>query len=236
VRSLAETWAARTTRWMLVALAIACAGAAHAATPCPPLDSTATWARVNRAWSVESHSGWSSDSLRRVLLDLADRDQAARQDFGARITDSTYVRALMAHDDSLAAIATAILDRFGLPTRSLVGAAGSDAFMLVVQHNWSLQERVLALAQNAPAGQISPERLALLEDRVLVHQKKKQRYGTQFDLGRDGRFHFAPNEDLPGLAARRERAGLMPLDQYVCMMEEAGMQIDRASVPKTTRR
>jgi len=225
----------RRSAWTLVALAMTSAGAAHAATPCPPLDSTATWARVNRAWSVESPGGWTSDSLRRVLLDLAERDQAARQDFGARITDSTYVRALMAHDESLATTARAVLDRFGLPGRRLVGAAGSDAFMLVVQHNWSLQERVLALAHKAPPGEISPERLAMLEDRIRVHQKRKQRFGTQFDLGHDGRFHFSPNEDLPGLASRRERAGLPPLDLYVCMMEEAGMQIDHASLPKAAR-
>jgi Family of unknown function (DUF6624) len=129
----------------------------------------------------------------------------------------------------------AILDRGGLPTRLLVGAEGSDAFMLIVQHNWLLQERVLALARRAPQGSLSPQALAMLEDRVLEHQGKRQVYGTQFTLGTDGMFRFAANQDLGGLARRRERAGLPPLEQYVCMLEEAGMRVDRSSLPPQIR-
>jgi hypothetical protein len=200
-------------------------------TRCPPLDSTAAWARVNRSWSNEIGQTWSNDSLRQVLLAMAARDQEARRDFGAQATDTAYGRRLMALDSTLADQMTEILAVYGLPTRALVGAAGADAAMLVVQHNWPLQERVLDAARAVPAGQISPQALAMLEDRVLVHQGKRQRYGTQFDLGPDGLFHFAPTEDLPGLERRRTRAGLPPLPQYVCMMEEAGIRVDRGSLP-----
>jgi hypothetical protein len=199
---------------------------------CAPLDSTAAWARNNRAWSQENGQVWSNDSLRRVLLGLRDQDQAARKDFGSRFRDSAYARELTALDSALATRMAEILDRFGLPTRSMVGAAGSDAAMLVVQHNWSLQERVLALSEALTPGQLSPQALAMLEDRVRVHQGKPQRFGTQFNAGTDGMFHFAATDDLAGLAARRTQAGLPPLDQYVCMMEEAGMRIDLSSLPR----
>lgn len=197
-----------------------------------PIDSTAPWARANRAWSAEAGLTWSNDSLRRVLLAMRDRDQAIRANFGERVGDTAYVRELMARDSALAEDMRGILDRFGLPTRSLVGPAGSDAAMLVVQHNWSLQERVLAMAHPLPGGEISPQALAMLEDRVLVHQGKPQRYGTQFSSGTDGLFRFDRTDSTAGLADRRERAGLPPLAVYVCLMEEAGMRIDRSSLPE----
>ena len=204
---------------------------------CPPIDSTAKWAQVNRAWTSQRAAGWSNDSLRRVLLDLQAEDQAARREFGARVTDTTYLRTLIQKDSALSEHLMAIIDRFGFPTRSMVGPDGATSAMLIVQHAVpSFQERVLAITRSVPSGELSPEALAMLEDRVLVHQGKPQRFGTQFTLGNDGVFRFAPTEDVAGLATRRELAGLPPLDLYVCMMEDSGMRIDRATVPGARRR
>ena len=205
------------------------------ASSCSVFDTTAAWAVVSRAWSSETGLRWSNDSLRLVLLSLRDRDQAPRAEFGARIGDSLYVRRLMTLDSTLAAEMAMILDRFGLPTRSMVGPAGSDAAMLIVQHSWPLQERVLALAQAIPPGEISPEKLGMLEDRVLVHEGKPQRFGTQFTAGSDGVFRFAPVSDPATLDARRAAAGMPPLRQYVCLLEEAGMRVDRGSLPPMFR-
>jgi len=206
--------------------------AALQADSCPPIDTTAAWVRTSRAWSSEAGLRWSNDSLRRVLLALGERDQAPRAEFGARAGDTLYARKLISLDSTLAVELTVILDRFGLPTRSMVGPAGSDAAMLLVQHSWSLQERVLALAKALPPGEISPEKLAMLEDRVLEHRGEPQRFGTQFTLGKDGLFRFAPTAELAGLDARRAAAGMPPLALYVCLMESAGMRIDRASLPR----
>lgn len=199
--------------------------------PCAPLDSTAPWALVNRTWSHDSAAPRTNEALRLRLLAMVEKDQAMRADFGSRITDSVYARQLMALDSALARDAQAILDSVGVPTRRMVGPDGADAFMLVVQHNWSLQPTVLALAKRLPAGELSPQALAMLEDRVLVHEGMPQRFGTQWNSGSDGIFHFAPTDDLAGLEARRAHAGLPPMDQYICMLEEAGMRIDRASFP-----
>ena len=220
---------------LLLGVLAPCRHAAGQRSPCPPLDTAAAWARANRAWSDEMGLRWSNDSLRRVLLNLRDRDQAPRAEFGARVGDTLYGRQLMSLDSTLTAEMGVILDRFGLPTRSMVGAAGSDAAMLVVQHSSSLQERVLALAKLAPPGQISPEKVAMLEDRVLVHQGKQQRYGTQFTAGPDGVFRFAPVSETATLDARRSAAGMPPLRQYVCLFEEAGMRVDRGSLPPIFR-
>lgn len=205
------------------------------ASVCPPLDTAATWARTSRAWSNEAGLHWSNDSLRGVLLTLRDRDQAARADFGTRVGDTLYARQLMTLDSTLAAELSVILQRFGLPTRSMVGALGSDAAMLIVQHSWPLQERVLTLANAMAPGQLSPEKLAMLEDRVLVHQGKPQRFGTQLTLGPDGVFRLAPASDVAGLDERRAAVGMPPMTQYVCLLEDAGMRVDRGSLPSIFR-
>lgn len=69
----------------------------------------------------------------------------------------------------------------------------------------------------------------------LVHQGKPQRFGTQFTLGPDGLFRFAPGSDIADLDTRRSAVGMPPLPQYVCMLEEEGMRVDRASLPAGVR-
>lgn len=202
--------------------------------PCA-IDTTAAWASVSRTWSNERGVRWSNDSLRLVLLAMQARDQSAREEFGQRVGDTLYGRKLIDLDSALAAEMTSILDRYGLPTRDLVGPAGSDAAMLIVQHSWSLQERVLESARAVLPGQISPEKLAMLEDRVLVHRGEPQRWGTQFTLGPDGVFRFAPIADAVGLDARRAAAGMPPMSLYVCLLEEAGMRVDHTSLPPPLR-
>jgi hypothetical protein len=202
---------------------------------CPPVDTTASWAQVNRAWSNETNLHWRNDSLRSVLLALREQDQAARADFRAHINDTLYLREMQGTDSIIAGHMAVILDHFGLPTRSMVGAAGADAAMLIVQHSWPLQERVLALATGMPLGEISFQSMALLEDRVLVHQGKAQRFGTQFTFGSDGLARFDPVSDTADLDARRATAGMPPLDQYVCVLEAAGMHIDHGSLPPVSR-
>lgn len=199
--------------------------------PCPAPDSLASWIQVLRGWKTEVPGTWRHDSLRQVLLSMAAADQAARRDFGARVGDSTYARALFVDDSARAVAMRAILDHFGLPGRSLVGAAGADAAMLLVQHNAPLQSRALALATKLPPGQVSPEALAMLEDRVAVSAGRPQRYGTQFTLGPDTSFRLAPVLDPLNLAARRASAGLPPMPLYVCWLEESGMRVDRSSIP-----
>jgi hypothetical protein len=216
----------------IAAIAITAPVLAAQRPPCPPMDSTATWARVNREWSADRNRGWSNDSLRLVLLALEKEDQAARRDFGALTGDTAYFRRLVAADSVRSATLIAIIDKVGLPTRSMVGPDGAAAVMLMVQHAVpALQERVLDMTKALAAGEISPPALAMLEDRVLVHQGRRQRFGTHFTLAPEGVFRFAPTDDLAGLAARRDAAGLPPLNLYVCLMEEAGMRIDRSSLP-----
>lgn len=219
-------------RLFLVAALLWPALAASQAAPCPPLDSLAPWARVQRAWQSERGQTWTDDSLRRELIRLRDEDQADRAEFWARMADSAYVRQVAARDSARAHVLEGLIARSGVPVRRAVGAAGVDAFMLLVQHHGSLQATVLGLASELPPGEVSPFALAMLEDRVRATRGQPQRYGTHFSYGADTMFHLAPVADPANLEARRAEVGLPPLATYVCMAEESGMRVNRRSLPR----
>ena len=58
---------------------------------------------------------------------------------------------------------------------------------------------------------------ALLTDRVLLRQGKSQRYGSQFQMGKNG-LEPSPIEDETNVDARRAQMGMMPLADYLCMV------------------
>lgn len=116
-------------------------------------------------------------------------------------------RANMAWLDSVVA-------RRGWPGKSLVGLHASSAAFSILQHAPQAdQERHLPLVRAAAAaGEVPGMHLALLEDRVLVRQGRKQIYGTQSRCG-PGSADCAvlPIEDPANVNARRASVGLPPL-------------------------
>jgi hypothetical protein len=121
----------------------------------------------------------------------------------------------------------AILEKHGWPGRSLVGTNGAHAAWLIVQHadaDPALQEKCLKLMTAVPAGEVESRDIAYLTDRILVAQKKRQRYGTQ--LGAD--FQPLPIEDLQGVDARRKAMGLPTLAEY---LESAWAEYERQFKP-----
>ncbi len=108
----------------------------------------------------------------------------------------------------------AIIKEHGWPGKSLVGADGANAAWLVVQHSdadVAFQKECLALMEAAPQGEVSRQEVAYLTDRVLVNEKKKQRYGTQMGMN----FEPRPIEDPENVDKRRAEIGLPPLAEYV---------------------
>ncbi|HEU4631998.1 MAG TPA: DUF6624 domain-containing protein [Gemmatimonadaceae bacterium] len=191
------------------------------ATACMASDTATAWRRVSAAWSDERGHTWSNDSLRRRLIALGERDQAVRNApaLADSMRDPAFVRRMAERDSADAAELRAIIDRYGWPGRSLVGARGASAAFLVAQHNPALQHEALRLMQALPAGEVSPSDLAMLEDRVRVSDGRPQRYGTQLHDSGDGRtLVFDPIEDLAHLDERRAAAGLPPLPVYLCII------------------
>ncbi|MCC7246970.1 MAG: hypothetical protein IT269_14900 [Saprospiraceae bacterium] len=114
---------------------------------------------------------------------------------------------------------TQILDRHGWLGPEDVGEEGSMTFFLVLQHSeLPIQEKYLPLLRQAVEnGQARGSELALMEDRILLQQGKKQLYGTQIRIQNEGqgKASIYPIENPRQVDERRRSLGLEPMAEYV---------------------
>jgi hypothetical protein len=150
-------------------------------------------------------------------------DQTARIAFTASaVTDTALMRSILAIDSVLTARLRDIVREHGWPARSLAGEAGARAAFLIVQHSPSnafQREMLPHIIAAADAGEASRADAAMLEDRVLTDEGKPQRYGTQFRIVA-GELVAYPIEDPATLDERRAAVGLMPMAEYVKLLEQ----------------
>lgn len=111
-----------------------------------------------------------------------------------------------------------IVDQSGWPKMSVVGEMAAQSAFLILQHSGlDLQKRYLPLLRKAAViGETKLKWLALLEDRVLVGEGKKQLYGSQL-IERKGvaGIQLEPIEDEANVDERRLKMGLGPLAEYL---------------------
>ena len=111
-----------------------------------------------------------------------------------------------------------IIRQYGWPGRSLVGDAASLGAFLIIQHaDYEYQKKYFPLISEAmKRGEVRPQDVALLEDRILMREGKKQIYGSQ--LRRDettGKLELWPVEDEENLDKRRTSVGLESIAEYL---------------------
>jgi len=175
--------------------------------------------------SASAMQSASDTTLRNELLRLGEDDQKDREDLMVAVARNDtatlfrFMRADTAHTRRL----QQIVDRYGWPTSALVGRDAVSAAWLILQHSpdnaW--QEKMLpALQRAAAAGDVSQTELAMLTDRLLVHQGKPQHYGNSFSM-KNGRLVPDPIDDLAGLDARRTAIGLPTMAEYARELAEA---------------
>lgn len=115
-----------------------------------------------------------------------------------------------------------IIDTYGWLGADEIGQQGNATLFLVIQHADSLtQVTYLPVMRKAVVkGNAEPQNLALLEDRVLTKQGKKQVYGSQLRTNKKtGKNEFYPIEDEHNVNKRRASVGLEPLEQYAKYFE-----------------
>ena len=141
-----------------------------------------------------------------------------KEKFGANSSQLLGVWKIIAEKDSLNLIkVTAILDKQGWLGADVIGEEGNYTLFLVIQHSpVETQEKYLPMMRQAVKnGNAAAGSLALLEDRVLLRQGKKQIYGSQIitdpNTGKDTLY---PIEDFPNVDKRRAAVGLQPLEEY----------------------
>ena len=109
-----------------------------------------------------------------------------------------------------------IIDTYGWLGPNEVGEQGAQTLFLVIQHSDSLtQVAYFPIMQEAVKnGKAKSRHLALLEDRILVQQGKKQIYGSQVRTNENGKNEFFPIKDEQNVNERRASVGLDPLEEY----------------------
>ena len=110
-----------------------------------------------------------------------------------------------------------ILDQHGWISEGIIGKKASAAIFLVIQHaDLRIQEKYLPIMRTAvKSGAARITDLALLEDRVLMRQGRKQIYGSQVVRNSEGNWIVYPIEDPTHVDKRRLEIGLLPIADYL---------------------
>ncbi len=111
-----------------------------------------------------------------------------------------------------------IVKEHGWPKTSVFGQEASGAAFLIVQHaELEYQKKYFPLIKEAAAkNEARPTDLALLEDRILTRDGKRQLYGTQLRFNdRTKSMELYPIEDEQNVDTRRSSVGLPPLALYL---------------------
>lgn len=142
---------------------------------------------------------------------------SVREKYGIDSDEVQSMWALIQLKDSInSSKVVTILDRYGWLTAEETGD-GHGALFLVIQHaKLPVQEKYLPMMREAVKnGKARAADLALLEDRVLMRNDKKQIYGSQIRVDLDGSYWIYPIEDPINVDKRRASVGLQPLAEYV---------------------
>jgi hypothetical protein len=161
--------------------------------------------------------------LQRELILRSDQDQAARgvtkSSTTGRDLDMEYMKEVDA--DNLRRLKH-IIRQDGFPTARVVGYDGLQAAWLLVQHADSdpafQAEMLTEIRRRVKSRELDLQNYALLTDRVLLAQGKKQRYGTQFEVREQG-LAVRSLEDPGHVDERRRALGLISLADYACTLK-----------------
>ena len=153
------------------------------------------------------------DSLRISLENILISDQGVRKKLS---NASPAERMKLAHEmhqiDSVNQVKVkAILASYGWLPQSKISEKAADALFYVIQHAGAdLREKYLPELQRlAQIGEARKTHAAMMEDRLLMDQRKKQIYGTQAMSNQltQGKFIIWPIADYPNVNKRRQEAG-----------------------------
>lgn len=118
-----------------------------------------------------------------------------------------------------------IIDQHGWPGTCLVGEPAAKSAFLILQHaDNEVQKKYLpALERAVMAGQAKASHLAYLTDRILMHDDKPQKYGSQVRFNQEtGKKELYPIEDIDHVDERRAAVGLGTLRDY--LVNDMGME------------
>ena len=136
-----------------------------------------------------------------------------------------YLRLHGSEQKRLDSINLAIVDSFFTlygqwPYKKWAGFLAHKSTGMVIQHApLAKQEQYYSIMKKAyQDGEVWGETLAMLQDRINIRNKRFQLYGTQFSYVNNQQVLY-PVADVDSLAARRQRMGLIPIENYFTMFK-----------------
>jgi Family of unknown function (DUF6624) len=167
----------------------------------------------------------STNRLGQELVVLAENDLAVREVLasdGSLASHGYHPRMEAVHIHNATYLAE-VIEQHGWPGESLVGERGAWAAWLIAQHAIGnpgfMRQCVSLLKMAASEGEVPAWQPAFLEDRICMYEGRPQRYGTQFQPGKNGRFVSYPIEDAERVNDRRHTIGLDAIEERLAEIE-----------------
>ncbi len=159
-------------------------------------------------------AAFATPELAQELIAMEAVDQEIRNRSMKAPLDQTLYQEMGRVDAAHEARLTEIV-RTGWPTAEMVGKPALRALWTLTQHASPafLKSALPAMQKAADRGDLAWSTVALMIDRDLMYDGKKQIYGSQFAL-KGGTAEMHPVEDPDNLDARRKKVGLGPIAEY----------------------
>jgi len=149
-------------------------------------------------------------AIKSELAEIRKRDQKTRTN-GDSLEYIAYI------DSCNLAQVERLIAKYGWMGKSVIGEAANITLWVVIQHaELETQEKYYPLLKKSvEEGESNPQDLALLHDRILMRQGKKQLYGSQVVFNKStGDPEFYPIEDEKNVNIRRKEVQLEPIEKY----------------------
>jgi hypothetical protein len=153
------------------------------------------------------------DSLRQVLESIYDTDQGIREKLSSAQGDDLgkLIFQMQQIDSANQVQVKSILNKYGWLPQSKVGEKAADAIFYVIQHAGIelIRQYLPTLKKLARQKEAKLTHAAMMEDRLLMYEGKKQIYGTQATsrLRADGKGAIWPIQNPSKVNQLRKKAG-----------------------------
>lgn len=155
-----------------------------------------------------AQEGMDTSGIRSQLRAIYERDQKIRTgsdsaEFAGYIDSCNLVQV------------EALIARYGWMGKNVIGPENSVLFLVIQHADLSTQKKYYPLlVESVRKGESQPADAALMQDRMLMYQDKKQIYGSQVVFDDNGNPVFHPIEDEKNVNSRRASVGLEPIEEY----------------------
>lgn len=115
-----------------------------------------------------------------ILLDSLKTDSLAKAYHLPATKLEEHFSSLQSEIDSLnLAFIEAVIAKYGYPGKSMVGEPANETAWYVIQHSDKISTYFKEIQKAGKKKELSSVLVAMMEDRLLVEQNRKQKYGSQ---------------------------------------------------------